>query len=225
MNKYNIIFIYYIMRHTKRMFRKLSCKSKKFRKTKRNTKRNTKKNRSTKKRTHRGGFTMLENWNLQKYADDSEIQQKLASHFNEPKVIGNSAETLSLLKGMNSNYKSIQLLLKEIGVGIQSKEEKEKLMMSNTSLKKYQEQSAAKEERKREEREREMEEEQAREKERKKRASDLGIERAKERERERKQMEEAQRAYDERYRDEIQRSFKTRGVNNSSRGSYSDRRQ
>ena len=133
------------MRHTKRMYKKskkVFSKNKKLRKSR--------KNRSTKKRTHRGGFTMLENWNLQKYADDSEIQQKLASHFNEPKIIGNPAETLSLLKGMNSNYKSIQLLLKEIGVGIQSKEEKEKLMMSNTSLKKYQEQSAAKEERKRE---------------------------------------------------------------------------
>jgi hypothetical protein len=208
------------------MFRKSSSKSKKFRKTKRNTKRTGKINRITKKRTHRGGFTWLENWNLQKYADDSEVQQKLASHFNEPMLIGNPAETLSLLKGMNSNYKSITDLFKEIGVGIQSKEEKEKLMMSNTSLKKYQEQSASKEERKREEREREhereREEEQAKERERQKRASDLGIQRAKERERERKQMEEAQRAYDEKNKGTI---FQTRGVGSSSRGSYGDRRQ
>jgi hypothetical protein len=206
------------MKYTKRTFRKSSSKSKKLRKTKRSSKRTHKRNRFTKKRTHRGGYTMLENWNLQKYADDSEIQQKLASYFNEPKVIGNPAETLSLLKGMNSNYKSIQLLLKEIGVGLQSKQEEAKLMKANTSLKTYQERSSEKEIKASEE------------KDRVRRENEQMLEARKKMIEERKREEmmrtrALQREYDERNRDEIQRSFKTYGVNNSSRGYSSTNRQ
>ena len=60
--------------------KKVFSKSKKLRKT---TKNRSKKNRFTKKRTHRGGYTWLENWNLQKYADDPKIQLALESYFNE----------------------------------------------------------------------------------------------------------------------------------------------
>lgn len=130
------------MKHT-RKFRKTVSKSKKFRKTL--SKRTTKRNRFTKRRMSKGGFTMLENWNLQKYADDSEIQQKLASHFNEPMIIGSPSKTLSLLKGLNNQYSSIKLLLKEIGVGAQSKEEEAQIVKSNIAFKKFQEKSAEQE--------------------------------------------------------------------------------
>jgi hypothetical protein len=206
------------MRHTKRTFRKSSSKSKKFRKTKRSSKRMSKRNKITQKRRHRGGYTWLENWNLQKYADDSEIQKKLASHFNEPMLIGNPAETLLFLKGMNNNYKSIQVLLKEIGIGLQSKEEEAKLMKANTSLKTYQERSSEKQIKSSEE------------KDRVRRENEQMLEARKKMIEERKREEmmrtrALQREYDERNRDEILRSFKTYGVNNSSRGYSSTNRQ
>ena len=106
------------MRHTKRMYKKskrVFSKSKKLRKTK--------KNRYTKKRTHRGGYTFLENFNLQKYADDPKIQLALESYFNEPNVVGNPEEALKILKANNNLYKSIKDLFIEMGVGKESSQE------------------------------------------------------------------------------------------------------
>jgi len=140
------------MKHGSKRFRKTASKSKKFRKTvskktnKRTTKRTTKRNRITKRRMRRGGFSMLENWNLQKYADDAEIQEKLAYHFNEPMIVGNPSKTLSLLKGLSNQYSSINLLLKEIGVGELSKEEISQIKQSNVALKKFEDDAAKREE-------------------------------------------------------------------------------
>jgi hypothetical protein len=99
------------MKHTKRMYKKskkVFSKSKKLRKSK--------KNRSTKKRTHRGGYTWLENWNLQKYADDPKVQVALESYFKETNVVGRPEKALRILKANNNLYKSIKDLMREIGV-------------------------------------------------------------------------------------------------------------
>lgn len=106
------------MRHTKRMYKKskrVLSKSKKLRKTK--------KIRFTKKRTHRGGYTWLENWNLKNYADDPEVQLALESYFNETNVVGRPEKALKILKANNNLYKSIKDLLLEIGVGKESSQE------------------------------------------------------------------------------------------------------
>ena len=129
------------MKHASKTFRKTASKSKKFKKTA--SKRTNKRNKFTKRRIRKGGFTMLENFNLKKYADDEEIQQKLSDHFNEPAIVGNPSKTLSLLKGFNKQYSSIKLLLKEIGVGEQgdteeSKEAISKIIKSNEALQTYQ---------------------------------------------------------------------------------------
>ncbi len=106
------------MRHTKRMYKKskrVLSKSKKLRKTK--------KIRFTKKKTHRGGYTWLENWNLKNYADDPEVQLALESYFNETNVVGRPEKALKILKANNNLYKSIKDLLLEIGVGKESSQE------------------------------------------------------------------------------------------------------
>ena len=106
------------MRHTKKMYKKskrVFSKSKKLRKTK--------KIRFTKKRTHRGGYTWLENWNLKNYADDPEVQLALESYFNETNVVGRPEKALKILKANNNLYKSIKDLLLEIGVGKESSQE------------------------------------------------------------------------------------------------------
>jgi len=106
------------MRHTKRMYKKskrVFSKSKKLRKTK--------KNRSTKKRTHRGGYTWLENWNLQKYADDPKIQLALESYFNETNVVGRPEKALKILKANNNLFKSIKDLMREMGISEDSSQE------------------------------------------------------------------------------------------------------
>jgi hypothetical protein len=115
------------MRHTKRAYKK----SKKiFYKTKRLSKRlrKSRKNRHTKKRTHRGGYTWLENWNLQKYADDPKVQVALASYFNEPNVVGSSEKALKILKANNNLYKSIKDLMREIGIAEDSSEESKSIL-------------------------------------------------------------------------------------------------
>ena len=99
------------MRHTKRMYKKskkVFSKSKKLRKSI--------KNRSTKKRTHRGGYTWLENWNLQKYADDPKVQLALESYFNETNVVGRPEKALKILKANNNLFKSIKDLMREMGI-------------------------------------------------------------------------------------------------------------
>jgi hypothetical protein len=99
------------MKHTKRTYKKskkVFSKSKKLRKTK--------KNRSTKKRTHRGGYTWLENWNLQKYADDHKIQLALESYFKETNVVGKPEKALKILKANNNLFKSIKDLMREMGI-------------------------------------------------------------------------------------------------------------
>jgi hypothetical protein len=99
------------MKHTKRTYKKskkVFSKSKKLRKTK--------KNRSTKKRTHRGGYTWLENWNLQKYADDPKIQLALESYFKETNVVGKPEKALKILKANNNLFKSIKDLMREMGI-------------------------------------------------------------------------------------------------------------
>jgi hypothetical protein len=99
------------MRYTKRTYKKskkVFSKSKKLRKTK--------KNRSTKKRTHRGGYTWLENWNLQKYADDPKIQLALESYFKETNVVGKPEKALKILKANNNLFKSIKDLMREMGI-------------------------------------------------------------------------------------------------------------
>ena len=106
------------MRHTKKMYKKskrVFSKSKKLRKTK--------KIRFTKKRTHRGGYTWLENWNLKKYADDPEVQVALESYFNETNVVGRPEKALKILKANNNLYKSIKDLFLEMGVGKESNQE------------------------------------------------------------------------------------------------------
>ena len=195
--------------------------SKRFRKTvskktnKRTTKRTTKRNRITKRRMRRGGFSMLENWNLQKYADDAEIQQKLAYHFNEPMIVGNPSKTLSLLKGFNNQYSSIKLLLKEIGVGEQSREDISNIKKSNVALKKYQDDSEEKERKKRREEEQRAEERAKR------------LQEKKEEERKWRIADEA--AFNAKYGDQLKRERENSsyGVSNSSSriSSYSERRQ
>ena len=106
------------MRHTKRAYKKskkVFSKNKKLRKSR--------KNRHTKKRTHRGGYSWLENWNLQKYADDPKVQLALESYFNETNVVGSSEKALKILKANNNLYKSIKDLMREIGVADDSSEE------------------------------------------------------------------------------------------------------
>jgi len=106
------------MRHTKRMYKKskkVFSKSKKLRKTK--------KNRYTKKRTHRGGYTWLENWNLQKYADDPKVQLALESYFKETNVVGRPEKALRILKANNNLYKSIKDLMREMGIEEDSSQE------------------------------------------------------------------------------------------------------
>jgi hypothetical protein len=106
------------MRHTKRAYKKskkVFSKNKKLRKSR--------KNRHTKKRTHRGGYSWLENWNLQKYADDPKVQVALASYFDEPNVVGSSEKALKILKANNNLYKSIKDLMREIGMAEDSSEE------------------------------------------------------------------------------------------------------
>jgi hypothetical protein len=106
------------MRHTKRIYKKskrVLSKSKKLR--------NTKKIRFTKKRTHRGGYTWLENWNLKNYADDPEVQLALESYFNETNVVGRPDKALKILKANNNLYKSIKDLFLEMGVGKESNQE------------------------------------------------------------------------------------------------------
>ena len=191
--------------------------SKRFRKTvsKKTNKRTTKRNRITKKRMRRGGFSMLENWNLQKYADDAEIQQKLAYHFNEPMIVGNPSKTLSLLKGFNNQYSSIKLLLKEIGVGEQSTEDISKIKKSNVTLKKYEDDREEKERKKRREEERRAEERAKR------------LQEKKEEERKWRIADEA--AFNAKYGDQLKRERESSsyGVSNSSsrNASYSERRQ
>lgn len=205
------------MKHGSKRFRKSASKSKKFRKTvsKKTNKRTTKRNRITKRRMRRGGFSMLENWNLQKYADDAEIQQKLAYHFNEPMIVGNPSKTLSLLKGFNNQYSSIKLLLKEIGVGEQSREEISKIKKSNVALKKYQDDSEEKERKKRREEEQRAEERAKRLQEKK--------------EEERKWQIADEAAFYAKYGDQLKRERESSsyGVSNSSSRipSYSERRQ
>ena len=106
------------MRHTKRMYKKskkVFSKNKKLRKSR--------KNRSTKKRTHRGGYTFLENFNLKKYAEDPKIQLALESYFNETNVVGRPEKALKILKANNNLFKSIKDLMREMGIAEDSSEE------------------------------------------------------------------------------------------------------
>jgi hypothetical protein len=106
------------MRHSKRAYKKskkVFSKNKKLRKSRKNI--------HTKKRTHRGGYSWLENWNLQKYADDPKVQVALASYFDEPNVVGSSEKALKILKANNNLYKSIKDLMREIGMAEDSSEE------------------------------------------------------------------------------------------------------
>lgn len=131
------------MRHTKRMYKKskkVFSKSKKLRKSK--------KNRSTKKRTVRGGYTFLENFNLKKYSEDPKVQLALESHFNESNVVGNPVKALQILKANNNLYKSIKDLMRDIGLGEDSSE------ASKAKLESYESKTPAMRER-----ERKMEEE------------------------------------------------------------------
>ena len=221
------------MKYTKRRFRTSFSKNKKVRNIKRNTKRNIKRNtkrnikrnRFTKKRTHKGGYTWLETWNLQKYANDSEVQTRLASYFNEPSVVGNPEAALSVLKANNSLYKSINDLFKEIGVDIDDYNENVKLGKSNIAIKQFDEDLKIKEqkmEQYKREREREMKIEKEKQKEQ---------ERAREKLiklnnfKELRERELANRKYMNEHRGEIQKSFFPSGVNNTPKKSYSDRRQ
>jgi hypothetical protein len=215
------------MKQTKKIYKK-SRKSKihkKSRKSKNNNLRKSKRIRFTKNRSHKGGYTWLENWNLKKYANDEEVQSRLAAHFNEPSVVGNPKGALSILKANNSLFKSINDLFKEIGINVENYDEKIKLMKSNKGLKQYDEQMAREDVDEERSRKREADEElmEIRRKEvnAEKRAK------MKEMEKERAMMMriEAENRYDNKHRDEVRKSFPTYGVDNTSRNSYINKRQ
>ena len=58
---------------------------------------------------------MLENFNLDKYAKDPEIQFALQVHFKEN--VENSDKAREILKANSYLYPSIKELIKEIGIG------------------------------------------------------------------------------------------------------------
>ena len=111
------------MSRTKRMYKKSKKVFSKSKKLKNKKLRKSKKNRQTKKRTQRGGYSWLENWNLQKYADDPKVQLALESYFNETNVVGRPEKALKILKANNNLYKSIKDLMREMGVGEDSSQE------------------------------------------------------------------------------------------------------
>ncbi len=116
------------MRHTKRAYKKskkIFSKSKKLRKSR--------KNRHTKKRRQLGGYSWLENWNLQKYADDPKVQVALESYFNETNVVGKPEKALKILKANNNLYKSIKDLMRDMGIADDSTEESKEKLSDYTS--------------------------------------------------------------------------------------------
>lgn len=83
--------------------------------------------RKTKKMIRKGGYTFLENLNLDKYAKDPEIQFALQVYFKEN--VDNYLKAREILKANNHFYPSIKDLIKEIGVGPDAKESAQTKLM------------------------------------------------------------------------------------------------
>ena len=90
-------------------------------------KRKTRKTKKSKKMARKGGYTFLENLNLDKYAKDPEIQFALQVYFKEN--VDNYLKAKEILKANNYLYPSIKDLIKEIGVGPDAKESAQTKLM------------------------------------------------------------------------------------------------